>query len=308
MATTVQKGLRSTIFVLFFSSLTLNFTLLLRRAYDIEWDWWFSVVTEILLSATYAYSRRGTCQVNKWVRAIPILLVAVALLMFSSLGMKVDRFPCNDGDNDCILYFSWKSLVILASFLTIVEVVYTLFKGPMNPHRPEFKPQDTITDSTPQYPYGIQPNVAVPCGEAQPQHIQQPLYQQSMYPSYHNNPYPVMHDPGTAMPLQNVVQQHSSFKYEAPAQPQYPQLPPLQQQQQQHQQQPYPIMQQPPHPYSAGAYTHSGPMVTSVPQPGPAPAFTGRVSGISLASPVMPVAISSSPAPTSPTTPHTRTS
>ncbi|KAG0251933.1 hypothetical protein DFQ27_008416 [Actinomortierella ambigua] len=302
-ATIAQTRLRIVVCFLFLAAVVLDMTWLLivgLRSHlgDVSWRTWAGVVTEFLLLGIYSHAARGYLNINKWGRVASIVILSGFLLYLSCGGLyqyssATNFYNCYIHDSlseTCALDRTWTTVVIIATCLAVVEALYTLYKEPLDRDEGGPKPNEIITVSPPHHPYGIQPNMTIPHGEGQHQPLlyQQPVYthhQQPVYPihqhqhQHQHHPYPIMQHASVgasaAMPLQQHIHPHqASFKYEDPVQPQYP--PP------------------PPQPYVAGNLPHvPGPTVTSVPQPGAAPTFTGRVSGISLASPIMPVAVSS---------------
>ncbi|KAF9279131.1 hypothetical protein BGZ88_000154 [Linnemannia elongata] len=163
---------------------------------------------------------------NKWLRAVTITFLLIFDLVLAIKGRQ-DPVPIGDFSpcGYCALYISpddlyrvWYKLATAAMVVTLTEVVYTLYRRYRDPPPMPSKPETIIVVSPEQYQYGIQPNMTIPYGTAQPQPYllqQQPVYPQPVYPNF-AQPYPPPIQPATILSPQQqaILQNQSSLKHE----------------------------------------------------------------------------------------------
>jgi len=240
MVTIGQKCLRALVLLLLVATLGIDITTFVKNWIYIhvgrdpspEWQNWASMFLEATLALIYFLSllramfMRHLRPLNRWLRAVTITILLTFDLALAVRGLQdplpygeIWASPGGHAKSPDDLYRMWFKLAIAAMVVTLIEVVYTLYRCHRDPPPMPSKPETIIIVSPEQHHYGgIQPNMSMPYGTAQsqPYHLQQqPVYPQPVHPNY-TQPYLPPIQPATVLSPQQqaILQNQSSLKHE----------------------------------------------------------------------------------------------
>ncbi|KAF9350361.1 hypothetical protein BGX26_011456 [Mortierella sp. AD094] len=209
----------------------------LYAGFPINWRGWVPIIISVILFFSYIYSLKGKPFLHKSLRAFLMFFLAAFMLIVRfyvlSISIKImGSFAasnyCSPSDIPCYLCEIYIFLNGIVAVFVIMELIWTLKVGPLNPENP---PE--------QQPQGVYPQTqkieASHDAPIQPTESQY-MYQQQQYAQQQHQPY--------VYQQQQQQQQQPQQIYQQPYQQPYA----YQQRQQQHHQQQYGA------PYQANGY------------------------------------------------------